>query len=495
MSDGRASGSRRAMFAVVLLMAVAGCGASKSSKDLYPAPRVDDRPNVIVFMTDDQTVEQMRFLSNVEELIGQRGVTFSNMNVNYSNCCPSRATFLTGQEARNHGLMWNVPPTGGYAQFRGEDTTLPVALQKSGYQTIMIGKYLNRFGEFEDDLRVPPGWDDFQALVWPAESIYYGNAFFDNGSVEEMSSRRYYADEMTERTVESIKRAKLTGRPFFAWINYVAPHGVGGVTLDEYKKDKNSVLRLGEDDEAPVPEPRFRGALADLALPETPAFNEVDISDKASINQRVLLTDSRLEDLRERYVLAAEALLSVDASVATIIEYLASSNQLDNTYLIFTSDNGQFFGEHRFDRGKYLPYDPSRSVPLIVSGPGVAEGAISDQLASNVDLAPTIAEIAEVSLPRVSDGISLMRALSNPRVSEVDRVILLEGHAPEDRIILPFWGILSPEYLYVRYSDGEAEYYDLLNDPFELRNIVSLNPLDPRVTVAENLLDSILQDG
>lgn len=447
-------------------------------------------PNVIVFMTDDQTLEQMRFLPNVEQLIGDQGTTFLNMVVNDSNCCPSRATFLTGQESHNHGVIWNSPPIGGYASFKNQETTLPVAMQSAGYQTIFVGKYLNRYGErVPEDRQVPPGWADFHGLIWPSESAYYGSSFVDNGAVTDTSDTSYYSYEITSRVIDSIKKSKGNGKSFFAWVGYQAPHALAGVTLKEYQADEKSILRLFNLVTYPVPEVKYRDTQKDLVLPEDPSFNETTILDKAKVNQRGALTDQDVNQIGEFYRAAAESLRSVDDSVKEIMDFLNTENLLTNTYVFFTSDNGLFYGEHRFTTGKYLPFRPSRSVPLLVSGPGIPKGRVSKSMVSNVDFAPTIADIANVKLLRRPDGLSLLPELLDGESQFLGRSIYLEGHAPQGRLILPFEGIVTSSYLYYVFSNGESEYYDLNADFYELNNLVQSDPDNPKIQVARDELD------
>jgi len=143
------------------------------------------------------------------------------------------------------------------------------------------------------------------------------------------------------------------------------------------------------------------------------------------------------------------------------MDFLKTENLLANTYVFFTSDNGLFYGEHRFTTGKYLPFRPSRSVPLLVSGPGIPKGRVSKSMVSNVDFAPTIADIANVKLLRRPDGLSLLPELLGSDSLFLGRSIYLEGHAPKGRLILPFEGIVTSTYLYYVFSNGESEYYDL----------------------------------
>ena len=451
-----------------------------------------DHPNVIVFMTDDQTLEQMRFLPNVEKLIGDQGTSFINMSVNDSDCCPSRATFLTGQESRHHGVLWNLPPTGGFASFKNQNTTLPVAMEASGYHTLMVGKYLNRYGEnVPSDRYVPPGWTDWHGLIWPTESSYYGSAFFDNGVVTENSVDTYYSGEITKRVIAGLGASQEANKPFFALVGYEAPHALAGVPLENYRTSR--LKELEKTDLLPIPEFRYLGSYANLELPVDPSFNEASFADKATVNQRKLLNSRQIALITKFYRAAAESLKSVDDSVKEIIDYLTANSMLENTYVIFTSDNGLFYGEHRFETGKYFPLRPSRSVPLLIRGPGISKGRESTSIVSNVDLAPTIAEIAAVKLLRKPDGVSLLSELTSGKSLFVNRAIYVEGHAPEGRVILPFEGVVTKDYLYYIFSNGEAEFYNLQSDFYELDNLVVLDPSNPLIADAKNTL-STFQD-
>ena len=480
---------------ILMSLFIVGCSAesqlpSASSQETVN-PTDADRPNIIVFMTDDQTLEQMRFLPNVEKLIGDQGTSFINMSVNDSDCCPSRATFLTGQQTRHHGVLWNLPPTGGFASFKNQETTLPVALEASGYQTLLVGKYLNRYGEnIPSDRYVPPGWTDFHGLIWPTESAYYGSAFFDNGKVIENSVDTYYSGEITKRVISGLEVSQEANKPFFALVGYVAPHARAGVSLEKYRTSPLSVIELLKLELLPIPESQYLDSYASLELPIDPSFNEASIVDKANVNQRRLLNSQDLELITKFYRAAAESLKSVDDSVKEIIDYLTANSMLKNTYLIFTSDNGLFYGEHRFLTGKYLPLRPSRSVPLLIRGPGITKSRVSTSMVSNVDLAPTIAEIAGVELLRKPDGVSLLSELTSGKSLFVNRAIYVEGHAPKGKPIIPFEGVVTKDFLYYVFSNGEAEFYDLQSDFYELNNLMLLDPFNPLITVAKNALSS-----
>lgn len=470
-------------------VAIVACSGSDTIADpCEPGVRTGSAPNVVVVMTDDQTTEQMRVLPQTASLVADRGVTFRNMVVNDSDCCPSRATFLTGQQSRHHGVLWNTPPTGGFAAFTDQETTLPVALQRAGYRTGYVGKYLNRFGErVPEDRYVPPGWTDFRGLVWPAESVFYGAAFFDNGDVTE--SDEYVTHAITRRAIEMIDEFAASGDPFFVMLGHVAPHSPSGIPLSEVIPGRliSQMAELGDIRPA-VAEPRHVGRFADEPLPRPPSFNEADVSDKARVNQRRPLDDDMIETVTGLYRGALESLLSVDDSMAEIVEALERTCTLDETYIVFTSDNGYFHGEHRLPYGKYLPYRPSRSVPLVIAGPDTPRGVAVDSVVSNVDLAPTIAELAGAELLREPDGISLVPWLRDGSAAERGRAVYLEGHAPGGRLIIPFDAVFTGSDLYMELSNGEREYYDLVVDPHELENRFDDPASAPRLAAVQALL-------
>lgn len=474
------------------LLVACGNGANSQFDPCNPsAQRVNRTPNFVVFMTDDQTTEQLRVMPQVRRLIADRGVSFSNMVVNDANCCPSRATFLTGQQSRHHGVLWNSPPSGGFAAFEHQETTLPVALREAGYRTGYVGKYMNRYGERGQDRYVPPGWDDFQGLVWPADSIYFDVAFYDNNKVVETGSDVYVTHEITKRSLSMVESFARSGQPFFIMIGHVAPHNPAGIPLSEVIPQRLEMQILSRNkDSYPVPEPKYVGKFKEERLPSSPSFNEKDVSDKAKIVQRDLMDTQKIEQVTDEYRGALESLLSVDDSVASVVDELERNCVLNNTFVLYTSDNGRFFGEHRFPSGKYFPYLPARSVPLLIRGPNIPEGEQRSSVVSNVDFAPTIAELAGATLLRESDGVSLRELLVDNAV-ERGRAVYLEGHAPVGLFILPFDAVYSGDLLLMEMSNGEQELYDLSADPYELNNLVSDPAARPLLIEASQLLTEL----
>lgn len=471
-----------------LIVALLGLGTMPAAQAL-PNPK----PNVVVIMTDDQTVEQMRVMTSTRALIGNAGATFENSFSSFPLCCPSRATFLTGQYAHNHGVLENEPPTGGYLRLNSRDT-LPVWLRAAGYRTIHIGKYLNGYGVLSPT-EVPAGWDSWHATVDPTTYRMWGYKMNDNGRVSEAygNSERpdvpnYQTDVLARKAVYQIGDAVRRGQPFFMSLWFLAPH--------------LEILRSRPF--PPRPALRHSGAFSNEPIPRPPSFNEPDMSDKPLfMRNKPSLTGKEIADIETGYRHELASLLAVDEAVAAVVRALQGWRVLDNTYIIFTSDNGYFHGEHRSPAGKFLAYEPSIRVPLLMRGPGIAPGTRVHELVANIDLAPTITQIAAAVPPLQMDGRSLLPLLADPsRTSR--RPILLESYPPvgssapvlraqssvpaftaipegmeaatsrrrrqQTQTVLPYVAIRTPRYVYLEYATGEQELYDLERDPWELRS-------------------------
>jgi N-acetylglucosamine-6-sulfatase len=411
------------------------------------------QPNVVVVMTDDQDAASVRVMRSVNRSLADRGVTFARSYATFPLCCPSRATYLTGQYAHNHGVESNVPPEGGWEIFRdsgAEADGLPVALQGAGYRTGFVGKYLNGYGRYVRQVRpvVPPGWDRWWA---PLSGRMFGFNVNDDGRIVAYKGPNNYRTDVEARQAARFIRSGAGGPdPFFLTVMSHAIHSEGG----------GRVLN-------PRPAPRHRGAFRDVALPRPPSFNERDVSDKPSlIRDRPRLDREARELLRLRYRGRLEGLLSVDEAVARIVKALRREGELGNTYILFTSDNGYHLGEHRV-RGKTLLYEPSAQVPLIIRGPGIPRDARRRQLVGNIDLAPTILDLAGAEPMIEPDGISLLPLAADPDAAR-GRDLLLENAASS--------AVRTTRYAYMEHdTDGgpgadEFELYDQRRDPHQLRS-------------------------
>ena len=409
-------------------------------------------------MTDDQRFDELAVMDAARELIKTEGASFQDSIVSFPLCCPSRASYLTGRYAHNHGVLSNNPEfKGGYPRLHREHT-LPVWLQDTGYVTAQIGRYLNFYGVI-DPTDVPPGWDEWAVPPGPSTYLMYDYDLNVNGELVDYGDRPrdYQTDVYADRSVEFIRAQRDSDRPFFLSITPLAPH-------DENDESVRSRF------DGPRAAPRHHAALADLRTNLGPAFNERDIADKPpSIASAERLNPTQVRNAEGSVLRRARSLLAVDDLVRRVIGELEKTDQLDDTYVIFTSDNGYLLGEHRLS-GKLAPYEESIRVPLLVRGPGIEPGTTIEGMTANIDLAPTILGFANAS-PRQLDGISLEPALLGnaplPR-----RPILLENldrsRVPQQRL---YRGVRTPRWAYFEAAHGEVELYDLTADPFQLENL------------------------
>jgi arylsulfatase A-like enzyme len=480
---------RRAAWLLAALLAVSGFPATRAG-----APA---KPNVVVIMTDDETIEQMRVMTQTRALIGDAGATFETSLSSFPLCCPSRSTFLTGQYAHNHGVLENAPPTGGYYKLNSKNT-LPVWLQAAGYHTIHVGKFLNDYGT-RDPHEVPPGWSEWYSTIDPTTYQYWGYTMNENGTLHTYGDVNvedpalYQTDVFRDKAVDAIHRN--AGSPFFMTFWTLAPHREVPVLSAQLP---------------PRPAPRHAGLFAGESLPPNPAINEADMSDKPLFMRlKPKLDAAAIAVIENQYRRELESLLAVDEAVGAIVEALTSEGVLDNTYIVFTSDNGYFHGEHRTPDEKILHYEVSSRVPLLMRGPGIAPGTVVREPVANVDLAPTIAALTGATPGLAMDGRSFLPFLADP-ARRTRRPILLEAFMPVGstlefftdqlpagaviprpegaqaaalplpiplgKAVLPYQAIRTDRYVLAQWITGELELYDLAVDPYE----ISSKHLDPR---------------
>jgi N-acetylglucosamine-6-sulfatase len=437
---------------VVGALVAVGSGASPAPLDRAVAAPA--KPNVLVVESDDQTVESMKAMQNVNSLIGGEGATFKNNFVNYSLCCPSRSTFLTGEYEHNHGVLGNSPPNGGFQRFQAlhGDNNLAVWLQNAGYYTGLIGKYLNGYS---NKPAVPPGWSEWHAAA-PNTQEVYDYTLNNNGKLASFGHAvsDFKQDVLTGKAVDFVNRRAAKPKPFFLWLTYTAPHAGGPNPNPQPPSNCQDTAK---------PAPRHAHAFDSEPLPIPPDFNELDVSDKpAAIQRQPLLNGTQIADIQRKYRCRLESILSVDEGVKRLVDALEASGELDNTLIVYTSDNGFFHGEHRIPTGKMHIYEESIRVPLEMRGPGIPQGVTIDPLAINADLAPTIVDAANATPGLTMDGRSLLPVTKNPAIED-GRQLLVEEPG--------FEAIRTERYMYAEHGTGEQELYDLSVDPYELQSL------------------------
>ncbi len=363
-------------------------------------------------------------------------------------------------------MLGNSPPAGGYEVFKAKHASNNLAtwLRGAGYHTALVGKFLNGYGK-ASRTEVPPGWSEWHAGV---NLAFLGGTMNDNGTLHTLpaTEANYQTDAWSRQAQEIIRRRAPSAQPFFLWVTPHVPH-TGGPSDDDDPRGMGTTR----------PPARYKNRFAQLPLPTPPSFNEADVSDKPQgIRERPAITPDQAAGLREAYQQALEANLGVDDMVAAIVGRLKAAGELENTLLVYTADNGFFYGEHRVLKGKVLLYEPSIRVPLIVRGPGVPKNVHLKQLVGNIDLAPTIVEAAGAKPGLTMDGRSLYGLFRNPKLESGRALVIERGPAGGGKkrraggANQVFAAIRTPQYLYAQYNNGEQELYDLARDPYELQS-------------------------
>ena len=512
--------------AAVLLALLLGLIGTQSAHAARASAFPPEHPSFVVIQTDDETFDQLYdvykaggieipTMPNTLSMVAGRGISFNRYYVSYPLCCPSRVSLLTGRYAHNHNVRGNVQPNGGYTGFksRGAFThNLATWLQGAGYRTIHIGKFLNGYGDapFDSGTDVPPGWSSWHTVEnADTHHYFYGYSLNDNGSIDgpfgdsgswdtrEYGERDYFGCPTTSieekpclyetDVLTRIASEELMGtspeQPFYLQLDYTAPHGDFRRPAGPEPAPRQYTLFDG----APFPHNREEG------------FNEGNVNDKPRfIREAGYLTFNDIHTYRVYYQKALASLRAIDDGVKTVMDTLGLQHRLRNTYVIFTSDNGFFYGEHRLTGGKFLAYEPATHLPLLIRGSGIKPGTATGEIAGNVDIAPTILELAGVQPDKSVDGTSLVPFFRDPslrtrrpflfesfvQTSDVEAnpeppatgpVYRRGGGEAKASIVAPpkdYEGIRLGPYKYIEWPDGEKELYDINKDPNELNNIV-----------------------
>jgi len=465
------------------------------------------RPNFVVIQTDDQNAATVRawmrsrtgrverVMPHAMKRIVDGGTEFRNYYASSPVCSPSRASLLSGQYPWNSGVEGNIGPDGGWTGWQNHPIyrdNLAETLHRAGYRTAHVGKFTNGYYDQSShrvESAVPPGWDDWFTTSYVRGTHFYGYHVNWNGFVTgaigdpgygpngpgidpagcrldrlegfwPLGSCRYSGDVFTAEAVREIGRDR--DQPFFIQVDYQAPHGdVAG-------------------SRGPQPATRRIGMASGTQLPRPASFNERDFSDKPPLIRNLAphrMGSGAIDRLRSSYRNYLESLRSVDDGVGAILRALRKEHRLRNTYVFLLSDHGLFLGEHRYDWGKFMPYEASSSPFMAVRGPGVPRGAVSREVVGNIDVPTTIMRLSGAHPDYPVDGRSLRRYWKHPEL-RTDRpfaITINSGQAGEASVsahapTLRYQGFRVGPYKYIRYSRGGEELYDLRSDPDELHN-------------------------
>jgi arylsulfatase A-like enzyme len=519
------------LLALLAVLALATALAGAAEPEEPPLNPNAEPPSFVVIQTDDQTLDGLyetftafpgaaktRAMPNTLDLIAGHGMTFNRYYVPYPLCCPSRVSLLTGRYAHNNGVKGNVQPNGGYYGFSfraAASHNLATWLQGAGYRTIHIGKFLNGYGDepYDNGTSVAPGWDAWHTMLKAdTHHYFYGYTLNNNGQLSEpygdsgsWETREYglrdpfgcpfepieerpclYATDIFNWLAREEMLATPPEQPFYLQLDYTAPHG-------DFRRPAG-----------PEPAPRHYDWFKGARLPHnrSEGFDEGTVTDKPRfIREAPHLTPNEKRAYRVYYQKQLDSLRAVDDGVKEIIDTLGQLHRLRNTYVLFVSDNGFFFGEHRLLGGKFLSYEPATHLPFLIRGPGIEQGSSTGELAANIDVAPTILQLAGVEADKSVDGRSLVPYLADADLRS-RRPILFEsfvetsdvnaqgaisrasagrrgtggGKATASLLAPPkdYAGIRLGPYKYIAWPTGEKELYDINRDPNELNNIAKV---------------------
>ncbi|CEP14712.1 hypothetical protein [Parasitella parasitica] len=460
------------------------------------------KPNIVFIFTDDQDyrMNSLDYMPNVQKYLVQEGTTYKNHYATIAVCCPSRVGLLRGQYAHNTNITDVLPPFGGYERFNklklGEDY-LPIWLQKAGYNTNYIGKLMNEYDVFNYNKPTPRGFDYQEQLVDPYTYIYNTAVFSVNGQTPVYYKNAYQTDIIHAKTRAALDRVQKVDKPFFLWVAPMAPHG-------QFEIFSNGTITT----RSPVPAARHANYFKDVKIPRAPHFNpDKQVKTASYWKDLEKLNPTLIEEFDEAYRNRLRSLQAVDELVETLFEELEKLGELDNTYVVYSADNGYHLGQHRAYPGKCTNMEEDINVPFIVRGPGVPKGEESHTVSSHHDLASTFMALAQGDqfVPSWVDGgvIPLTKDLENhPRpVSKESFAVefwsmenYAENYFPTNARSGPNTyktvRVISQDYnyMYAVWCTGERELYNLKTDPYELNNLYD----DDAHIQLTNRLDALL---
>lgn len=440
-----------------------------------------EKPNILFVLTDDldtamlQTGLDAGIYPQIQRVMIDAGTQFTESFVSNSLCCPSRATYLSGQYSHNNGVYANSGPFGGFEVF-DDSSTLATWMLDAGYRTGHVGKYLNGYDNYR---YVPPGWGTWNALVGGSAYCMYDYRVSENGLSQTSYGSRVedYQTDVLSGYADRFLRSSDT-RPFFLTVAPLSPHNE--TCIDKTPEKPYGTVRAA---------PRHLGS-ASLALPGAglASFNEGDMRDKPKWMRKIALNSEPAHQVLFNEKLAA--LKAVDDMVGRLFDTLVETGQSSNTVIIFGSDNGYQYGSHRLLQKGTL-YEEAIRVPLIVRGIGQSSPRTSRQWVLNTDWAPTIAEYggAQPGLP--VDGRSIVSLIDGVPAPLWRQSILLERpfDGVGDQVASPYAAVRTQDpkltgrtakrsiAVYAQTSDPitdiltDLELYDLAIDPLQVASL------------------------
>ncbi|WAO90725.1 Arylsulfatase [Fusarium falciforme] len=453
------------------------------------------KPNIILILVDDQDVqmESLKHMPLLKQHMADEGTLYQShyWYVSGSKSIAFKVNILTGKMSHNTNVTDIVAPYGGYPKFISQglnDNYLPVWLQDAGYSTYYAGKLFNAHTTDNYDKPHAAGWTSSNFLLDPFTYSYWNATWQEDKKPPVSREGSYNTDDLAASTINYIRQAHSAGRPFFIGSAPIAPH------TEVIPKPGTYAGNVSPDDPAfqpevtpPRPAPRHANMFANLKVPRTPDFNPEKPSGVHWVAKLPRLNQAEIDYNDEFFRLRLQSLQAVDEMVERIVKELEILDILDNTYIIYTSDNGYHIGQHRLPPGKECGFETDINVPLLIRGPNVPRGMISDVMTSHTDLAPSIFRMAGIAPRSDFDGISVPLTREEMTRGKPSR--------PE-HMGIEFWGLAMDEGLngtmitinntykgirlhsenfnlyYSVQCTNEHELYDMTVDPYQINNLL-----------------------
>ena len=478
------------LFCVALLI---GCQKKPDTRNSKADPvrtneglPTDQSPNIILIYTDDidcesvfanwpeQPADNIRF-PNLKRL-AEQGTTFTNFHVTTPVCGPSRASLFSGQYAHRHGIKVNTPNVpsangfpGGYGLYNKEQE-LGLWMKQAGYQTAFVGKYMHdgfvpdgSKSEGWGDL-LPNGWDHFECSLG---GKYVGFNHVNNRTKTTKRISEYRTDFESRLVVDLIE-------------NQLGPknrdNGTGDDTRNGFFLCWTPFASHLTKEFSDMTAERHTGMFQDVSLTGIDQANDYLTFDHRPEEMTKIPKYEKtvLDGWAGTYHHRLRSIQALDEGIGKMMAALEKTNQLDNTIIIFTSDHGASQGQHGHF-GKRFPYDRITKVPFIAKGPGIPGNQQCDQLLANIDIAPTLIDIASGKQPDSCDGLSFAELLTNPGQTTGRDAIIIENW---DRIwcntvfiASAYCSLRTHHHIYTEWASGSFEYFDMASDPNQKNNL------------------------
>ena len=455
---------------------------------LAAAAEADSLPNIIFLLTDDQdvTANSLDYMPKLQSIMRDGGMEFLNYFVSTALCCPSRSTIIKGQYCHNHGI-WDNGDLNNKTFFSGgmkkaieenlEKESIATLMKEAGYETFLIGKYLNGYNDNYAD-HVPPGWDHWHGMT---STAYFGPHFSNDGKLFKADKDVYQTDYISKHAMDLISNRDKS-KPFFIYISPFAPHAPS------------------------TPAKRHASLFSNISAPRFDSFNPDDSIQKQKpswLKTIPKLDKDQIAGIDEFYRNRLRALQAVDEMLENITILLKQEAIDDNTYLFYMGDNGQHLGDYRLTGGKRQAYDTDIRVPFLVKGPGIAGGTKVTEVVMSIDLLPTWVELGKGSTPKSyePDGLSIVPILkgqqpAQPAENTFRAAALAEMYGGSSNMGSKYKGMAGFEgnrfwnntyqairiingsdwakdadWLYAEWCTGEKEFYNVTADRRQINNI------------------------